>query len=174
MLISRNQPGVATCDDCREPTRPCYSWSLNDDSDGLGVTGLGSLHLCALCLHKYVAKLDALPPFMAVMRMELADAGVSFPTAARYDDVRALYQEAGLERAAAPAGEPGTGGVEAVTDTNAIERPTLTQVRRGNRAYLEGLARQHMPWLTFEELSREQIAEELVAHFERVTAEASA
>jgi hypothetical protein len=173
MPISRNQPGVATCDDCRSEKRPVLSWSITDNSDGLGYMGVGTVHLCAPCMMKWAAHLDALPPFLDVMRYELQAEGVSVPPKARYAEVRALYQEAGLEPAglapdapAAPSDVPAT----PVTANDLVPIPTIPQLRRMNRGDLEVTARAHMPWLEVDTYSRDELANLLVEHFEQAVA----
>lgn len=165
MLISRNRPGVANCDDCRKPRVPTLSWSLNDDSDGLGVQGLGSIHLCEACLSKYAARLAGLPPFLEVMRRELSERGIELPTHQSYADVLAAYQEQGF--VAKDGGSEPQQGVDAVIDTNAPFPPTIPEIRRMTRLQLEQAVRQYAPALEPDRYdTKEQLATALVEHFE--------
>lgn len=192
MLINRHRPGVAKCDNCRQETVPTISWSLSDDSDGLGVMGLGSVHLCEDCLGEQARILGDLPPFLEVMRKELADAGVIVAPKARYEDVRAQYREAGLDsQAMAEEGEAAAAAMfgestltespakararsraKAAADAPAPDaapaRPTIPDIRRMQRADLEAAIQAHTPWYDGGDMPLEQLREGFIAALEQV------
>lgn len=156
--ISRNQPGVNTCEDCHAVMRPVASWTRADNPDGLGWEAF-TFHLCVNCLKVAVAKLEAHPPFMEVMRYELREVGIDVPPKAKFDEILAIYNEHEFGTAtpvtpSLPLAEP--------------EQPTITEIRRMRREdLLVAIARYQLDVMP-ESMTREQMIDVLVRHFERL------
>ena len=165
MQISRNQPGVNTCDDCRTVMRPVVSWTTVDNPDGLGYQVLSTLHLCEPCLKVSIAKLTAHPPFMEVMRYELRQVGIDVPPKAKYEEILATYNEHEFGTAT-PAEQPALPQPEP-------EQPTIPEIRRMRREdLLVAIARYQLD-VQPEDMTREQMIDALVRHFERVAESAA-
>jgi hypothetical protein len=159
MQISRNRPGVNTCDNCRTIMRPEVSWTVLDNSDGFGASIVGTVHLCSNCLRTQADILDALPPFMEVMRYELREVGIDVPPKARYEEILATYNER----------EWGTEIVQVQPSRPAEpQQPTIPEIRRMPRAELVTVIARYQLDVLPESLTREQMIEALVRHFERV------
>lgn len=160
MLISRNQPGVSTCDNCRAVKRPVVSWTCLDNSDGLGASIVGTVHLCQACLALYSEKLSALPPFMEVMRYELSEIGIDVPPKAKYEEILERYNGEGLGRSVKPV------VLEALPQPEP-RQPTIPEIRRMPKADLQVEIARYQLHTQPEDLTREQMIEALIAHFER-------
>ena len=172
-MITRNRPGVARCDNCGRPKRPTVSWSLADNTDGLGVQGLGSVHLCESCLLEHATILAGLPPFMEVMRHELSEAGVAYAPKARYEEIMVLYRKAGLAPAlhpiTAPAPQEPTAAVSTSTQPPSATQLTIPEIRRMRRDELEAYVQASAEPFETEPLTVEQIRELLVTRAEAAT-----
>lgn len=158
MQITRNRPGVSTCDNCRAEKRPVVSWTCLDNSDGYGASIVGTVHLCAPCLQEHADRLAELPPFMEVMRYQLSQVGKDVPPKARYDEILAQYQQEGL------------GDVPVPEQIAQPEQPTIPEIRRMAKADLQAVIARYGLDIQPETMTREQMIDELVRYFETVTA----
>lgn len=157
MQISRNRPGVNTCDNCRTVMRPVVSWSAVDN-DGLGYSIVGTVHLCAICLRTQSDILDALPRFMEVMRYELREDGIEVPPKAKYEEIEKIYNEH----------EFGTPDIQPVLPQPEPQQPTIPEIRRMPRADLMVAIARYQLDVQPEDMTRDQMIDALVRHFERL------
>jgi hypothetical protein len=139
--------------------RPVASWTRSDNPDGLGWEAF-TFHLCVNCLKAAVAKIEAHPPFMEVMRYELRQVGIDVPPKAKYEEILARYNE---HEFGTPAPD-----VQPALPQPEPEQPTIPEIRRMRREdLLVAIARYQLDVMP-ESMTREQMIDVLVRHFERL------
>jgi hypothetical protein len=160
MQISRNRPGVNTCDNCRSVMRPVVSWTSLDNGDHFGSSIVSTVHLCSTCLRSHADILDALPRFMEVMRYELHEDGIDVPPKAKYEEIEKIYNEHEFGTA-----EP---DIQPVLPQPEPQQPTIPEIRRMARADLIVAIARYQLDVQPEDMTREQMIDALVRHFERL------